>query len=272
MASLKNLYVAYIDVLGYKSIIDESGSDYIAYRRLHSIFEVFINAYDSSFLIDETGGDLYRDVKRMAFSDSIYLSSESLLILLDMLQSLFSAVYIHMTNVYEFSNNDWMPYIRAGIEYGWVEFFRDPTIPGNLQSSSYRNPVGSGISKAYLFTEDSPALPGMRIFFRKALLQKPLSSLTLNLPQWFSNIRKFYVDEVPGNEKLLEVYWPLEVISNSNCDFHKMLTLTREQFFSQKSYKHYNATLELFAKSIQVSGDSHAQNIWSQSSNLLCPL
>jgi hypothetical protein len=284
-------YVAFLDVLGYGSLVRENATtDIQKLRRLSSMFEALGNAVDVA--MDDNGDE----VESISFSDSYYFACKNLVTLLEFLQQVFADAYTYQMS-YCGDPDGWIPFFRAGVVSGWAVSFRDITLRKLEERSAFRNPVGPAVADAYELTEKRGGLSGWRCFLEESLLEG-LSPTWVRAPPHGvieSNGSKLLLLRVPATHAkkpgapLVEIAWPLRVIQSDNCTFLSPLLTCRHQFpetdvnthykatvrrfLGSKgdvgSIKHYTATVDLFRKCVEISGDSNARQVLAASS--LCP-
>ncbi len=281
-------YIAFLDILGYRNLVCSNETTAIQkLSRLYSIFEALGNAVEIAM------GDI-GEVEGISFSDSYYFASKNLVVILELLQQVFADAYTYQTT-YRDDRDCWIPFFRAGIVKGWAVSFRDTTIRKLGDQVAFRNPVGPAVADAYELTEERGGLPGLRCFLEESLLDK-LSPTWVETPPHFvveANGSKLYLLRVPkGHAKkpgapLVEMAWPLRVIQGDNCTFLNPLLACRRQFGEEKTIrrsctaaakqlcfrkrdlgamKHYTATVALFRKCVDISGDRNARRVLEASS------
>jgi len=266
-------FVAFVDVLGYRSIVTGDLSDESKFKRLHSLFEGFGVAFFTAvadFNQDLTPADpTYVDT--VSFSDSLYLSCKELPSLLLFLEGLFSVTYGFQEHTYRTDPDNWTPFIRAGIVFGWTVNFRDVSMRPMPDRSEFRNPVGPAVADAYTFTEKTGRLRGMRCYLRRSLVEAA-GAKRINDPAHFelaTPSRTLRLLEVPAGDAcdktldLVELAWPIHAINGGNVSFYKPLIDARGQCTRSEAVKHYNGTVDLFERSIQVVSDRVAKQIWT---------
>lgn len=231
-------FVAYMDVVGYCSIVEEDIVDIRKAHRLYSIFEnvgmaILIALRED--MLDGTEGV----VEAVHFSDCYYLSSKNLPRLLSFLERVFATTYGFQSMRYDRSRDDWIPFIRSGIVEGWAVSFRDPTLNQLPQPDVFRNPVGPAVAESYLLTEERAKLPGMRCFLERTLLSQCSPAQLADPPHCrvTSGERTLRFLDVPADDvseaglDLVELAWPCAVISSDNCSFLSPLVKCKEQFY-----------------------------------------
>lgn len=273
-------YVAFIDVLGYRSIVSSTLPEASKFARLHSLFEALGVAVETS------SADCNRNLSPAApeyihgvgFSDSFYFAVQDLPALLRFLESLFAVTYGFQQHTYDKETGSWVPFIRAGVAYGWVVNFRDVTMTPLPDFAIFRNPIGPAVAEAYVLTERTGRLPGMRCFMSRSLLEGAEAKQVAN-PKHYqieTPLRKLRLLDVPPGDSaiknldLLEVAWPCRVIDSDNCSFHEPLSAVRYQFGGEDAFKHYNGTVELFERSIAICEDSVAKQVWDEHGRRIC--
>jgi hypothetical protein len=222
-------FVAFVDVLGYGSIVTGDLSDESKFKRLHSLFEAFGVAFFTAV------GDFNQDltpadpayVHAVSFSDSLYLSCRELPSLLLFLEGLFSITYGFQEHTYRTDPDNWTPFIRAGIVFGWAVNFRDVSMRPLPDRSEFRNPVGPAVADAYPLTEKTGRLRGMRCYLRRSLVEAA-GAKRINDPAHFelatpSGTLRFL--DVPLGDAacrtldLVELAWPIRAINADNVRF-----------------------------------------------------
>lgn len=273
-----NRFVGFIDVLGYRNIVLDGIPDSRKFDRLYSIFENLGVAVDVA-LRDNRHVGTAGAVEAVHFSDSYYFSAKDLPRLLSFLESIFATTYGFQSSSYDREQDNWIPFIRSGIVEGWTVSFRDPTLNKLPQPDMFRNPVGPAVAKSYILTEEQGKLPGMRCFLARDLLSRCSPTQVANPPhcQVMSGERELRFLDVPADDvslsglDLVELAWPCRVISGDNCSFLDPLVKCKEQFRlgakekQNRRDKHYNATVDLFERSVAICGDRHAVIVWNRS-------
>ena len=275
-------HVAFIDVLGYKSIVTGTLPDERKFRRLHALFETFgvavftgIADFNQNLSATDPGY-----VHGVTFSDSLYLAAQDLPALLRFLEGMFATTYGFQEHTYDEDADSWVPFIRAGIAHGWVVNFRDVTMNQLQGRGVFRNPVGPAVADAYVLTECTGKLPGMRCFMERRLLEgvdvKQVAAPKHYLIETASRILRL-LDVPPGDSKtenleLVELAWPCHVIDGDNCCFHKPLAAVRRQFEGGDAVKHYNGTVELFERTVEIVKDEVAKRVWDEQAGRTCLL
>jgi hypothetical protein len=268
-------YVAFIDVLGYKRISCSSLPDERKFKILYSLFETFGEA------VLTTRDNLNRDlgtsnpnyVHVVEFSDSLYLSAQELPALLLFLESIFATTYLFQQITYEEHSDNWVPFIRSGIVHGWVVNFRDTSMNQSHGTELFRNPVGPAVADAYVLTECTGRLSGMRCFMERKLLE--------GIATWQGThyqietalgpvpLRLLRVSRGESKLDLVELAWPCHVIASDNFSFWKLLQAVRRQFEGDDAMKHYHGTVELFERTVEIAKDSIAKQAWCKHNGLL---
>lgn len=267
-------YVAFIDVLGYGSIVSSMLPEPSKFARLHSLFEALGVAVETSLADCNRGRSAAAPeyIHGVAFSDSFYFAARNLPALLRFLELAFATAYGFQQHTYEQDADSWVPFIRAGIAHGWVVSFRDVTMKPLPDFGEFRNPVGPAVAGAYLLTECTGRLPGMRCFFERSLLEGvDVKPVAIPKHYWietpYGTIQLLDVPPADSKAKeleLIEVAWPCGLIRGDNCSFYKPLEAVRRQFEGGNAVKHYNATIELFERSVAICEDKVAKQIWDE--------
>lgn len=271
-------YVAFVDVLGYKNIVKSSLPDERKFKRLYSLFETFgvaffqaINEFNNGLTTDDA-----RRVRGISFSDSLYLSAKNLASLLCCLENIFATTYLFQENTYGSDCDNWIPFIRAGVVQGWVVNFRDVSMCPLPNRSEFRNPVGPAVADAYLLTEETGKLPGMRCYMERKLLDGS-GAIHHEHPSHYHltvDSKKLRLLDVPVGDAaistldLVELAWPCHVIASNNCSFYKPIVAVRRQFEQPAAVKHYNGTIKLIERSVSLAPDSVAQQAWAEHAGL----
>lgn len=271
---LDSKFVAYVDVLGYKSIIEDSASDVETLAKFKSSFECLIYATQEA-LADDPGYDcpwrrgLFRSI---AFSDSLFIWTTDLIALLSLMQHLYASVYLWLQRVYNDMPYNWIPFIKGGIAAGWVQPFLDPTVKNTSNKVSvYRNPVGPGIHHVHQLVEKRACLSGMRCCLERMHLEGLDVTEILN-PNHYTMTRGndiIHLVNVPKTDQkdqsldLVEIAWPSVVIRTDNCGFWEPLISAQRQF-SPSALRHYSTTKELFRRSVPLEGNEEANRILAQ--------
>ncbi|HOX44524.1 MAG TPA: hypothetical protein PK668_13060 [Myxococcota bacterium] len=154
-------YVAFADVLGYRSILLGSGieKDYSRLKYLLDLWESLGQA------ISAANGRI-PGVESVFFSDSFFLKSDDLGYLINFLVEVMVENYCY----YEITDDRWMPWIRCGIAFDWMVEFKDLSVAGLLKDEkfAYRNPAGPAVANAYILSEKL-GFKGMRILLPQQL-------------------------------------------------------------------------------------------------------
>lgn len=219
-----------------------------------------------------------------SFSDCIYLESTDPLSLLFSIHSIFNVVLGYNSNLDQ--EREYTPLLRAGIVKDWVLRFMDI---GSLarqssehfyQNDEFNNPVGLGVARAYLTSEESD-IAGMRIIISPEVIE----ALTLNkfekvdfecyyvecpnllrhsdLPKTQVPVKLFILpintDQHGRPTKLYELCWPVYSYNWSRND-SDLPTMVEELFkmeshFSGGNLKHLNRTAELLVKALKITNE-----------------
>ncbi|MBI2842875.1 MAG: hypothetical protein HYX78_05690 [Armatimonadetes bacterium] len=270
-------FVAFMDVLGYYSLVSDTIPDTRKMHRLYSLFENLGEAVCKALQDDHE-----RAVDALSFSDSYYFSSKDLPRLLSFLEQVFATAYGFQEWSYDKQPDNWVPFVRAGIVEGWAVSFRDATLNRLPQPECFRNPVGPAVAESYKLTEDRGKLPGMRCFLERDLLSRCSPTYIADPPHYqiVSGESKLRLLDVPANDlrqcdlQLVEVAWPCRVIASNNCSFHNPLAKCKAQFDvgtrDEKERKrrenHFIGTVDLFRRSVGICGDRHAVTVWDHHS------
>lgn len=262
-SEVEDYWIGFVDLLGYKAIVLGDEQDRVKQQRLHSIYSALIQAIED-IKYDQDSGDTYGGdkVEYIHFSDCFYFSSRSAFSLGYVMSSLFNSCFALYDHTYQSSANEWIPFLRGGIERGWTMMFRDPTVvtdPGR----EFRNPVGPGIAKAYMVGEKQ-GVEGMRIVATQVFVDAyhreiegldgvhrhvatKLQPLELGLAK--------EVDRVHLGDVLYEVPWPrlTDLAVSSIMNFN----LARDRQFNEASMKHWLATRDLVRQSLETLEAGH---------------
>ncbi len=274
-------FVAFMDVLGYRNIVSDDIPDIRKAHRLHSIFENVGGAVLKTLRDDEHDAAVGA-VEAVHFSDSYYFSSKDLPRLLSFVERVFANTYLYQSPSYHKDQDNWIPFVRSGIVEGWAVSFRDPTLNKVPQPEVFRNPVGPAVAEAHLLTEklltEKQGISGMRCFLKRDLLSRCSSTQVANPPHYkiASGERELRLLDVPAGDvgktglNLVELAWPCAVIADGNCSFLNPLAKCKEQFYVGSEEKqgrreqHYNATVDLFERSVAICGDDPAVTAWDR--------
>lgn len=142
-----NRYFAFMDVLGYSGVL--FGPQLASEReRVHRLYEMWECLYAS---IDRGCEPFRGSVEPVLFSDSLYMSA------IDPIALVGAVAHIYATSCAYYSEhpNSWMPWLRAGLSYGWGIDVNDPTLQAIVPKhvERFRNPAGPGPALAYFLAE-----------------------------------------------------------------------------------------------------------------------
>lgn len=269
-----NRFVAFLDVLGYKSVLSEPIQEDRRFRLLYSLCENLGVAVETALSDSIHAGA----VDAVSFSDSYYFSGKDLSRLLHFLEHVFQNAYAFQSSTYDREPDSWIPFIRAGVVEGWAVSFRDATLTKLPRREVFRNPVGPAVAAAYQLTEKRGKLPGMRCFLESTLLDRCSPTKVAEPPHyrvtadgWEMRLLDVPVSDLHKPDlRLVELAWPCRVIAADNCGFLDPIIKSREQFSfgeepdQQRRDEHYNATIDLFRRSVDVCDDSHVRLMWNR--------
>jgi len=201
-------YCAFIDVLGYGSIVcnkEKTVTQII--NQLESLFTNIATSISDALKDNNTLG--LNTITMRSFSDSCYFHCDKPEPLIFLLSRIFNGTF----NMYsDFSNiEETTPLLRAGIVKDWIADFND--IGSIINGYVLKNPVGLGVARAY-YTSEKSELSGMRIIIDKEVfndlsvceINQPLNCFRFNI-----NGFPFYVKHIDKNRK------------NENCDLYELI-------------------------------------------------
>lgn len=256
---MEKKYCAFIDVLGYKSIVsDLTRTEEEKVKILMSIYENI--AFHLRDTIIEINQVINNEIFIKSFSDCFYLESSNLLGLLYSIKQVFKKTFGLYSNITD--GSEYTPLIRGGIVKDWTVRFKDLASFVNNQEGT--NPVGLGVARAY-WTSEKSNLSGMRVII------SPEVTKDLNLVHYsrnnydclvqeyvYKNVPLYlFFDQIKENEKgcevdLLEMIWPEEAMSDCIYDFISQLEIIKSNF-NRKSMRHYKKTAEVILKGLLLS-------------------
>ena len=272
-------YVAFVDVLGYGSIVDDRAiAEASKAKRLYHIFENIGQAFMTAMTDWNTGQVLGASAKieAVSFSDCFYFTCPVLGDLVAFVAYLFSENFGYFEGVYEDDVDCWTPFLRGAVAEGWCLNFLDVSLSGKLAGQGdFRNPVGPAIAKAYRLSEKNPKLPGMGIVLDPACeaklvgeqQEKPIRHRVVKWPSSAAyreaggSIPCDTVNLLPVHRKYCvdggsfwEVDWFSGVIRGRHSSCVGFLDKTHRQF--EDATKHYLRTVELAYKAALLRNEN----------------
>jgi hypothetical protein len=244
-------YCVYIDVLGYKNIIkdDEKTTDE-KISILKSIYENIAGSIKSA--IKDIHEHTKDEIFFRAFSDCLYLHCDKLEPLIYATNVIFKGTFNKYSNFSQ--NEEYTPFIRAGIAKGWVINFND--IGAIINNTNELNPVGLGVVNAYETSEKSN-LSGMRIILSTEVFndlqpvceqtpyiyKKEIAIFQNNIPDsyYFKQINE---DRCGNPTHLYELIWSYQGLRN--CTYGHVKTIKGiASFIPVAAKKHLKATSQV---------------------------
>lgn len=252
-------YCAFIDVLGYGALVKNEELGYVQVSNcLNSLYANVIGSVGTHVLeINERHGGV---IKTWSFSDSVYMQSADISMLIAAIGRIFNDVF----NQYRgFKLEDeWTPMLRCGIAKGWVHEFRSFSAVANKRSET--TPVGPGVANAYWAAEKS-GVSGMRIIITEEVWRDiGVSHMGLEPFEYYAkeiaveNVLHPYYFKVIDNRAsnligtLYELLWPADTMGNTPNDYVSELIKLRETFAS-KHLRHIVDTAKLMVDSMDIA-------------------
>lgn len=162
-------YFAFLDVLGYRAILFGGGAanERQRVRRLYEVWECLSVAIEGSCTLFGSS------IKPVLFSDSLFLSSIDPLVVAGCVAN----AYANVCAYYASRADDWMPWLRGGIGFGWGVDVKDSTVKGLAKNhvETFRNPAGPGPAEAYVLAEES-GLKGSRVLVPESVKDQVFGS------------------------------------------------------------------------------------------------
>lgn len=261
MPNTKLKYCVFIDVLGYKSmVLDDNKPQHQKINILKSIYKNLAPSFQSC--IANLSRGLRNEIFIKSFSDSFYLESTNL-------HPLIYACWRIYNNVFDFYktysiDEKYTPLIRGGMVKDWTSMYIDISSLAKGASLDYTNPVGKGVARAYLTSEES-FLSGMRLIIAPEIIseldltkhERPFEyyELTIDNPDAGEIKTTLYVLPITQNEKnkatnLYELLWP----DMNSCTFDYIETLKKiRHTFPKQHLRHFTKTAEVLYKALELT-------------------
>jgi len=265
-------YCAFFDVLGYKDdiVLNKDINQVEKLRRLEAIFKAMSGTI--SGIVKSINNTLPNSLFIKSFSDSVYLESSNLNLLLFAFHNIFN-------NAIKY---DYLFLLRAGIVVDWTEHFMDIASlinnpidevmrdeNGNYNPEFY-NVVGPGIARAYL-TSENTGLKGMRIIISPEVLNSfnliPYDEVAFECyyidikhpktPLHKSDTTRLYFLPIYSSSLMLyEFCWTANFNKNLITELSNIeeITTKLETFcYKAEINKHYIETLKIVEKGLQIN-------------------
>ncbi len=286
--NIEHKYCAYIDVLGYGSIVNSN--EITNDQKKERLLSIFRNLHSTiSMNTIKTLKEKYKEKELFvkSFSDSIYIQSDDPILILFSLYNIFNTTFGYYKNS-SYKQNPTI-FLRAGIVKDWTLKIMDlgslsrneiESMPNNEE---LQNIIGQGVANAY-YTSEKKNLSGMRIIISPEVLNNvPIIKydkvdfecyyLQIDNPLYnselisdFEKIKLFFIpikhDEINKynnrvNEvNLFELCWPVFKYSWSN-NLSDIDSIISELFkiqdeFNGDAKRHLRETAKLIYKSLQI--------------------
>ncbi|MBN2776527.1 MAG: hypothetical protein JXR36_02725 [Bacteroidales bacterium] len=265
-------YCAFIDVLGYKSIVLDSNRSFAQKANiLNSIYSSLATQF-LTYVTENNQGKKHsnEEVFMKSFSDCFYLESYSIGNLLKVIKQIFSNTFTFYSGFSE--KEEYTPFIRCGIVKDWSIRFNDISSMINGDKNNNLNPIGAGISRAYL-TSETTNISGMRIIISDEVIS--------DLKIIKENAGFDYLYDIQLNKELNQeiIFFPISInekgetinlyelswVDFQSCTFSEIEQLKSfKANFKGNSIRHWNKTIELFYKALILA---KCKNIQPQYNN-----
>lgn len=255
-------YCAYIDVLGYGSLVGDSNlSDDQKQHLLNSIYTNLATQF--SMAIMDVNRHSNSKVYMRSFSDCFYLDCSEIEPLLFAVEDVFSNCFGFYSNFTE--DEERTPFLRCGIVKDWLIKFRD--FGAIAMGTKELNPVGMAVARAYNVSEKS-GLSGMQVILSPEVIAD-LDVLQVSLPNYpcfikqfvrYGNVPiKYYFKHITSNERgaACDLYTLLWCYSRLNSHAYECVDLLRKvkRNFGGEAIRHFHKTVDLFIDTHLLADD-----------------
>jgi len=258
MAMEMMTYCVFIDVLGYKALVNDPSKSVA--EKVNSLNSIYSNLATALIIhINEINDSIHDKIYIKSFSDCFYLESKNLKALLYTCSRIFNDTFGFYANITDTA--EYTPLIRGGLVKDWVVHFND--LSSMVSHTEGTNPVGLGVARAYSTAEKSK-LSGMRLLISKEVIDDlELKQCSRNGFNCFSiefrNHFPIYLffDKIEKNEnnepiEFFELIWPEQAMAECTFEYIEQLKKMRS-FFPEEHIRHYQKTAEIILKGLLLT-------------------